>query len=120
MVTTNLQQRRNLRSRLDLGQSGLRVSCLQLGVVGSPEIICEAFDAGVNYFLLSSDVYWPRYEMTRQGLRMLLERGGGVRDQIVVSAVSYLRAPMFKYLQFHEIVDVLPGLQRVDAMLRRH
>jgi hypothetical protein len=79
--------------RLRLGISGLSVSPICLGIVGSPETIGVAYDAGVNFFFLTADLHWPLYEGLRQGLSQLLSRVPSVRDQIVVGVVSYLDQP---------------------------
>jgi hypothetical protein len=103
--------------RLSLGRSGLQVSPICLGIVGDPEIIPAAFDAGVNFFFLSGDLHWPLYEAVRKGLELLFARGTSVRDQVVVGAVSYLDPPMFQALQFHEVIDVVKGLKRIDLLI---
>lgn len=103
--------------RLALGLSGLEVSPICLGIVGDPAIIPAAFDAGINFFFISGDLHWPLYEETRKGLEMLFARGKGIRDQVVVGAVSYLDPPIFQALQFHEIIHVVKGLERIDVLL---
>ncbi len=103
--------------RLALGLSGLEVSPICLGIVGDPAIIPAAFDAGVNFFFISGDLHWPLYEEIRKGLEMLFARGKGIRDQVVVGAVSYLDPPIFQALQFHEIIQVVKGLERIDVLL---
>ena len=103
--------------RLPLGLSGLQVSPICLGIVGDPEIIPAAFDAGVNFFFVSGDLHWRLYEKLRKGLELLFSRGRGVREQIVVGAVSYLDPPLFNALQFNEIIDEVRGLERIDLLL---
>lgn len=103
--------------RLQLGASGHQVSPLCLGIVGDPDVVSAAYDAGVNFFFLTGDLHWPLYENLRAGLRDLLARGSSVRDDIVVGVVSYLDQPMFRYLQFHEVIGEIPGLERVDVLL---
>jgi hypothetical protein len=100
-----------------LGSTGLEVSPVCLGICGKPQIVPQAFDVGVNFFFLTADLHWPLYDGLRRGLSMLLSRGGGIRDQIVVAAVSYLEQPLFGYLQVNEVVDAVPGLERVDVLL---
>jgi hypothetical protein len=104
-------------NRLSLGQSGLQVSPLCIGIVGDPEIIPAAFDAGVNFFFVSGDLHWRLYEGLRKGLELLFARGKAIRDQIVVGAVSYLDPPLFQALQFNEIIDEVKGLERIDLLL---
>lgn len=103
--------------RLVLGVSGLTVSPLCLGMTADPRVVSAAFDAGVNFFFVSADLHWPLYEGLRRGLRDLFARGGGVRDEVVVGVVSYLEQPMFQHLQVHEVLSVVPGLDRVDVLI---
>jgi aryl-alcohol dehydrogenase-like predicted oxidoreductase len=103
--------------RLPLRPTGLSVSPLCIGITGTPNTIVSAYEAGVNFFLLSCDLHWPLYEQTRLGLARLLKDNRARRDEIVVAGVSYLDEPMFRYLQFQEIVDSVPGLQRIDVLL---
>jgi hypothetical protein len=103
--------------RLALGQSGLSVSPICLGITGEPETVPAAFDAGVNFFFITADLHWPLYEGVRRGLEMLLARGPSIRDQIVVGVVSYLDQPLFQALQFHEVIGAVAGLERVDLLI---
>jgi hypothetical protein len=98
-----------LTDRLPLGRSGLQVSPVCLGMVPRPETVPAAFDAGINFFFLSADLHWPRYEGMRRGLETLLARGGGVRDEIVVGVVSYLEQPLFQTFQVQEVIDAVAG-----------
>lgn len=104
-------------ARLPLGGTGLQVSPICFGITGAPECVPAAFDAGVNFFFLSADLHWPLYEHTRKGLEMLLDRSPSIRDQIVVGVVSYLDQPLFQALQFHEVIDSVRGLRRVDILI---
>lgn len=103
--------------RLPLGASGLAVSPYCIGITKDPATIVEAFDAGINFFFLTADLHWPLYEGLRRGLEMLFERGGGIRDQVVVGVVSYLDQPMFEFLQFHEVLGSVQGFERVDLLI---
>jgi hypothetical protein len=103
-------------TRLPLGATGLRVSPLCLGITTDPQVIPAAFEAGINFFFVSADVHWPKYEGIRRGLGMLLARPG-VREQIVVGVVSYLADEMFRHLQFNEVIDAVPGLRYIDLMI---
>src|SRR5579862_8214396 len=105
------------RERRRLGNSALLVSPICIGMSGSPETVEAAYEAGVNFFFLSSDLHWPLYEATRRGLANLLASGRAKRDDIVVAACSYLDQPLFSALQFHEIIDSIPGLKRVDVVI---
>lgn len=103
--------------RLLLGNTGLQVSPFCIGITGTPDTIVQAFDLGINFFFLSADLHWPLYESTRQGISKLVAGNRSRRDQIVVAVVSYLDEPLFSALQFHEVVDAVPGLERVDVMI---
>jgi len=103
--------------RLPLGASGLSVSPICIGITGDPATISAAFDAGINFFFLTADLHWPLYEKLRRGIEDLLARSPSIRDQIVVAVVSYLDQPLFEALQFHEVIDAVAGLQRVDVLL---
>jgi len=106
-----------LADRLALGSGGLRVSPCCLGMVEDPATIAAAFDLGVNFFFVSSDMHWPLYEGTRRGLERLLARGRTVRDEIVVAGVCYPTQPEFCSFPFRELVDAVPGLGRLDVLL---
>lgn len=103
-----------LTERRPLGARGLEVSPFCLGMVDEPAAVVEAFDAGINFFFVTADMHWPLYEPTRRGLAMLLERGGGVRDELVVAATAYVTQPEFCRAPFREVLDAVPGLERID------
>ena len=104
-----------LADRLALGSDGLRVSPFCLGMVGDPAVVRAAFDAGVNFFFVTTDMHWPLYEATRRGLAELFARGQ--RDRVVVAAVCYPTQPEFCTAPFEELVEAVPGLGRVDLLL---
>ncbi len=95
----------------------MEISPFCLGMVRTPETVCEAFDAGINFFFVTADMHWPLYEHTRQGLRMLLDRHRSIRDQIVIGVASYLAQPEFSVLPFFEVLDSIPGLKRIDVAI---
>lgn len=101
--------------RLPLGRSGLAVSPICLGMAGSPEVVLAAFEAGVNFFFVSCDMHWPHYAALREGIAALL--GQVARDRIAVAAVSYLTQPEFCQAPFRELLDAIPGLERLDALV---
>jgi hypothetical protein len=105
------------RERRRLGNSALFVSPICIGISGSPETVEAAYEAGVNFFFLTSDLHWPLYDATRKGLANLLASGRVNRDDIVVAVCSYLEQPLFNALQFHEVIDSIPGLKRVDVVI---
>jgi hypothetical protein len=103
--------------RMTLGGSGLEIGPLCLGAVRSPDVIPAAFDAGVNFFFLTTDLHWPLYEAAREGLRRLLARGGGIRDRLVIAATSYITQPEFFRAPFTELLEVTPELERLDVLV---
>ena len=105
------------RDRIPLGSSGVEASPVCVGLTDHPDTYCEAFDAGINFFFLTSDMHWPLYEGARQALVRLLARGGGVRDQIVVAAACYPTQPEFCTMPFSELVDAVPGLGHIDVLV---
>jgi predicted aldo/keto reductase-like oxidoreductase len=103
--------------RLVLGDQGLRVSPYCLGWVDSAETVGAAFDAGINFFFITTDLHWPGYEATRRGVRELLARGPEIRDQVVVAGVCYQTRPIFCHGPFQELLDAMPGLGRLDVLI---
>jgi hypothetical protein len=110
------EQLPSLNDRRSLGR-GLKVSPFCLGITARPEVIPHAFEAGINFFFVSADMHWPLYEAHRRGLEMLLSRGGGVRDEIVVAAVSYATQPEFCSAPFNELLANVRGLERLDVLI---
>lgn len=104
------------RDRLWMGRSGLRVSPFCLGVTRDARTVLTAYEAGINFFFLSADLHWPLYESTRRGIAELLASGKARREDIVVCVASYLDEPLFSVLQFQEVIDSVPGLERVDVL----
>jgi hypothetical protein len=86
-------------------------------MVRSPAAVSAAFDSGINFFFLSADMHWPYYEPLRQGLKELLRRGRGIRDEIVLGAVCYPAQPDFCTYPFHEILETFPEFQRLDVLI---
>jgi hypothetical protein len=80
-------------------------------------VIRRAFEIGINFFFVSADLHWPLYEPAMRGLEGLLKSPAVNRDDIVVAVVSYLEQPLFRYLQFHEVLAAVPGLERVDVLV---
>lgn len=106
-----------LGDRYALGRADLRVSPFCLGMVHDPATVPAAFDAGINFFFLTSDMHWPYYEGLRRGLGMLFERGGGVRDDVVVGVVTYVAQPEFTWMPTKEVIAAVPGLERADLSI---
>lgn len=97
-----------------LSREDLRVSPLCIGMVIDPAVIPAAFEAGINFFFITADMHWPLYEATRRGLTDLFRRGGGVRDEVVVAVVCYVTQPELCLEPFAEVLEAVPGLQRID------
>ncbi len=100
--------------RIDLGP--YRVSPICVGLVGDPAVIPAAFEAGINFFFVTCDMHWPLYDGIRRGLQDLLATPGR-RDQIVVAGVSYVTQPEFCRMPFRELIESLPGLERLDVLV---
>ncbi len=103
--------------RLPLGDRGLEVSPICIGITDDPRTIPAAFEAGINFFFVTADMHWPLYEQTRRGLAQLLAAHPGARDAIVVGAVSYVAPPEFLWAPFEEVLDELPRLGRLDLTI---
>lgn len=106
-----------LTDRHLLSSNGIEVSPFCLGMVRDEGAVLEAYDAGINFFFISADMHWPLYEKTRRGLVELFRRGGGVRDDVVVGVVCYATQPEFCVAPFQEVLDEVPGLERVDLAI---
>ena len=106
-----------MTDRLHLGRHKLRVSPFCLGMVSDPATVSAAFEAGINFFFLTADMHWPLYEPARIGLARLLGRGGGIREEIVVAGDCYPTQPEFSIAPFAELVEAIPGLDRLDVLL---
>jgi hypothetical protein len=102
--------------RLVLGD-GLRVSPFCLGHAREPDTILAAFDAGINFFFITTDMHWPHYEGTREGVRRLLARGSAIRDRIVVAGVCYQWSPIYCYMPFEQLLAEIPGLDHLDVLI---
>ena len=103
-----------LSDRLPLGSSGLEVSPICIGIVGDPDTIPAAFEAGVNFFFVTADMHWPAYEAMRRGLARLLDGNRASRDAIVVGVVAYVTQPVFMWAPFVEVLEEVPILERID------
>lgn len=104
--------------RLRLGDSELQVSPFCLGMIpnGSPETVLAAFDVGINCFFVSVDLHWPLYASLREGVAQLLRRGGGIRDEVVIVATSYMSRANLLRMPFQELLDCVPELERLDVL----
>jgi hypothetical protein len=112
-------QRRSLprfRDRLTIG-NGLPVSPFCLGLVTEWRLIPQAFEMGVNFFFVTTDMHWPLYEPNRKGLEALFASRKGIRDEIVVAGTCYPTQPEFCVTPFHELVQSVAGLERVDVLV---
>jgi hypothetical protein len=105
------------RDRIRLGES-LRVSPFLQGMTFSdPGVIGAAFDAGINFFLVSADLHWPHYASSREGLARLFRRRPRVRDRVVVAAISYVVDPPTAGQAYDELLESVPGLDRIDLLM---
>ena len=93
----------------------MHVSPVCVGMVDSPRTIAAAFEAGINFFLLTADMHWPYYEATRRGLARLFASGRNVRDQVVVAVACYPTQPEFCSAPFIEVLEAVPHLRRIDV-----
>jgi hypothetical protein len=100
--------------RLPLGDTGLRVSPYCLGLVlEDPSTVSAAYEAGFNFFFVTGDLHWPRYELLRRGLRDLLSRPS-VRDSVVIACASYLTQHDFADGPLAELLEEVPRMGAVD------
>ncbi len=101
--------------RVALGKAKLQVSPFCIGMTRDSNVIEAAFDLGINFFFLSTDLHWGQYESNRVGLKNLFKRPGA-RDQVVVCASSYMIAATFTHGAFRETVEAIPGLGHIDIV----
>lgn len=94
----------------------LEVSPLCLGAVADPATVERAFSAGINFFFISSDLHWPMYRHTREGLHRLLA-AGTPRDELVIATASYVAQRDFAGASFDDIRHHEPGLGRIDVLV---
>lgn len=106
-----------LHARVPLGDTGLTVSPFCIGVTKEEDTVLAAYDLGVNFFFLSADLHWPVYDATRRGLARLFTERQDARQHVVIAVVSYLSDPLFRELQFHEVTEAVPGLEKVDVLV---
>jgi len=104
-----------MTDRVSLGAT--QVSPICLGAVDDPDTVLAAYDRGVNFFFVSADLHWPRYQPLRAGLERLLAARPGARDRIVVAGVSYIVQRDFCSIAFEELVDAVRGLERLDVLV---
>src|SRR5687768_762690 len=98
--------------RLQLGASELMVSPFCIGIVQSAEAVLLAYERGINFFFVTCDMHWPKYESLRRGLKELLCKRG-LRDQIVVAGVCYPTQPEFCTRPFEELLEAVPNLKYI-------
>jgi hypothetical protein len=114
-----------LRDRQPLGDTGLAVSPVCIGIVQDPNTIQVAYERGVNFFFFSADMHWPLYQHTRTGLTRLLAGDRGVRDRLTIAVASYVVQPEFGARRgarqpadpFFEALMAVPGLERIDVLV---
>jgi len=107
-----------LKDRLTLGANALSVSPFCQGMLDDdPAFVLSAYDAGINFFFVSCDLHWPYYDTMRRGLAQLFARGRGIRDRVVVAAVTYIVDPETSIQARKELLDAVPGLDRLDVLV---
>jgi hypothetical protein len=101
--------------RLSIG--GRSVSPFCLGMVEDWQAIPAAFEMGINFFFITTDMHWPLYEACRKGLKALFASKPAARDEIVVAGTCYPTQPEFNVAPFHELVRAVRGLDRIDLLV---
>jgi hypothetical protein len=91
------------------------VSRLGLAVVGDARVVRAAYEVGINFFVLTTDMHWPVYEATRRGLTDLFRDIPTARDDVVVMGMCYVTEPRFCHAPFEELVAAVPGLTCIDV-----
>ncbi len=78
-----------------LGRTGLKVSAFGLGGGAgiSDADAMYAFERGVNYFFFSSDLHHHLYRNMAGTVRQLCSSRSPVREQVVLSTVTYVNRP---------------------------
>jgi len=102
--------------RLTLGD-GLPVSPFCLGMTDDWKLIPAAFDLGINFFFVTTDMHWPLYEASRKGLAALLARRKGIRDEIAIAGTCYLTQLEFSVEPFRELIASVPRMGHVDVLV---
>jgi predicted aldo/keto reductase-like oxidoreductase len=102
-----------LTDRLRIG-ADLDVSPFCLGTVRDADTIRIAYEAGINFFFLSTDLHWPLYEHSRRGLQTLLQKDPSIRARIVIAATSYITQPQLCTVPFDDLLASAPELGHID------
>lgn len=97
--------------------AALSVSPFCLGLTADWRVIPQAFEMGVNFFFVTTDMHWPLYEASRRGLQALVASRPGIRDEIVIAGACYPTQPEFCVAPFQELVEAVPELERVDVLV---
>lgn len=103
-----------VRRRVTIGPQGasLQVSPLCVGLVGDPDTVITAWDAGINFFFLTADMHWPLYEGLREGLRRLAKARPEALEEAVIAGCTYVAQPEFSYAPFREALDAIQPFQK--------
>jgi hypothetical protein len=110
------RKRRSLpRFSQRLAVGPLSVSPFCLGIVNDWRAIPAAFEMGVNFFFVTTDMHWPLYESTRKGLEALLASKKSIRDEIVVAGTCYPTQPEFCIAPYNELIGAVRRLARIDV-----
>src|SRR2546423_11024319 len=88
----------------------LSVGPVCLGMVDDPDVVIAAYETrGCNFFFVSADLHWPRYDALRTGIKRLCRSGA---SDVVVAVVSYVGDGR---LATAALVDVLDNLGEAVA-----
>jgi len=96
---------------------GLAVSPMCFGVTENWRLIPSAFDMGINFFFLTTDMHWPLYEANRKGLKALFARRKRIRDEVVIAGACYPTQIEFMVEPFRELAEAVPGMGHVDLLV---
>lgn len=95
----------------------MQVSPLCLGLVGDPDTVIAAWDAGINFFFLTADMHWPLYEGLREGLRRLAKARPQALDEAVIACCTYVAQREFSSAPFQETLSVITPFQKLDVLV---
>ena len=93
------------------------MSPLCLGMTENWKLIPSAFDMGINFFFITTDMHWPAYEANRKGLKALFARRKAIRGEVVIAAACYPTQIEFMSEPFRELVAAISGLGHVDLFV---
>ncbi len=104
-----------LRRSVSIGP--LQVSPLCLGLVSDPDTVIAAWDAGINFFFVTTDMHWPLYEGLREGLRRLAIARPQALDEAVIAGCTYVAQREFLHAPFTELLDAIKPYRKIDLAI---